>query len=116
MHVLVDIKTRRVAARRDWTPRAANAFVDRAVEITGLSPFGERQVIEHDDLVIFCQLIAESHIIGHLDRHRGRAWVDVFSCRDVDADLVEAAVLQYLVPPSAASTSTVRVLDRGILP
>jgi hypothetical protein len=115
MHVLVDIKVAPPKARRHWTPSAANAFVDRAIEITGLKPFGERQVVERGDILTFFQFIAESHIAGHLDRHYGLGWVDVFSCKPVDTGPLMIALGQHLVRPADGHVE-VHTLDRGLLP
>jgi len=115
MHVLLDLKVGPVKARRCWTPEASNAFIDRAVQITGLDPFGERTVCYHGQVLMFCQLIAESHIAGHLDRQHGLGWVDVFSCADVDSELVAAAVQLHLLVGTGGRMK-VQVLERGMSP
>jgi S-adenosylmethionine/arginine decarboxylase-like enzyme len=113
VHVTVDIEARPRTARKRWTAQAANAFIDRAIAITGLRAIAERQVAERGDVLMFYQLIAESHISGHLDRRHGRGWVDVFSCRPLEARLVQAAASKYL---GADGTISLRCLDRGVLP
>ncbi len=38
-------------------------------------------------------IIAESHLAVHTWPERGMLWVDVFSCRDFDADKVQLAIM-----------------------
>lgn len=112
MHVQVDITGEPAFAHQRWTDEAANAFIDRAIAVTGLQPFGIRQVGRHAGVLMFIQLIAQSHISGHLDAAHGAGWVDVFSCRSLDVAQVVAAVRQHLLLNDAAR---IRVLERGPL-
>ncbi len=118
MQVCVDLATRPESARRLWTEVRLRAFLNSAVAVTELTPFGPR-IVKHNtaggaDLLIGFQMIAESHIAVHLDRLRGLGWVDVFSCRAVDDACVIKLVACTLLPEGGVSET--RCLDRGILP
>lgn len=56
-------------------------------------------------------LIAESHISVHTFPERGYVWVDIFSCKDFDAD-VSIDTIRRAFGLDRAET---RVLDRGFL-
>lgn len=114
MHVTVDLRGEPEVATERWSPDAANRFVDRALEITGLQAIAERQIVSAPGAVLFFQLIAESHICGHLAHGRGWAFIDVFSCRPIDSvQVLKAAVDLFGV----GGPVKLRVFeDRGILP
>lgn len=114
MQVQVDLKVVASTVEERWTHEVVDAFIEEAVGLTGLSTIAQRAIIDLPDVIVFFQLIAESHISGHLNRHHGLGWVDIFSCKPLDAREVGSIVQRHLTGPDDGLR--VRVLGRGILP
>lgn len=114
MHLAATLNVAHTTVPEKWTAEGVHKFLDQAVAATKLTPFGERQLVDQPERVIFCQLIAESHIAGHLERGHAIGWLDVFSCKDINVGLVIEAVREHLSLPG--DHWTVTMLDRGKLP
>ena len=114
MHVTEDHKVSAETVRERWKRAAVDIFIDEAIGQSGLGPIAQRSVVDLPDRLLFFQMIAESHISGHLMREYGWGWIDVFSCKPVNALEVGRAVQRHFTSPGDGLR--VRVLGRGILP
>lgn len=114
MQVTVDLRVGARTVKRRWTADAANAFVDDAMRVAGLTPIAPRALVNLPDRLIFFQLMAESHVSGHLMREYRLGWVDVFSCLPLDPAEVRKAIRRHLAGPR--DSLKVRVLGRAMLP
>lgn len=114
MQVLVDLKVSEQTVNERWTLAAVNAFIEDAVGRTGLNQIGERAVEQLPGQLSFMQMIAESHISGHLMYDYRLGWIDVFSCKPLAAIEIGRAIQRHLIGPGDGLR--VRVLGRGVLP
>ncbi len=114
MQVTIDIQVSPETVKEQWTAEVANTFIEEAVAESGLTPFAHRAVEDLPDRLIFFQMIAESHVSGHLMREHGLGWIDVFSCKPVNALAIGKIAQRHFT--RSGDGVRVRVLGRGLLP
>lgn len=103
-----------LAAER-WTLERANAFIDAAVELSGLNAI-HRIGGDYDGNIMLLQLIAESHIAVHLMKNEEPepyGAIHVFSCRDFDRLEMARLAAEFFV--EAGGPIRVSSLPRGDL-
>lgn len=92
MYVAIDIIRDPEEAQELWDVKCVKRFLKAAVELTGLHAITKRQVIEHLEGGLLHidghVMIAESHIHVTVVPERGRGWADVFSCKEVNINLL----------------------------
>lgn len=80
------------------------AFAKALVERIDMKAYGEPQVIHfgEDDKQGFTlvQLIETSNICGHFCDDSGNFYLDVFSCKPYDKEIVKQTVDQFFLPES----------------
>lgn len=94
----VDVKNCNAEIIRN--PLAIQLYVERLIKMLDMKAYGECQVIHfgEDEKVAglsFTQLISTSLISGHFADATNTAYIDIFSCKDYDADLVAKFTLEY---------------------
>jgi len=77
-------------------------FVDELIANIDMVKFGDLQLYymdqEENSGWSFTQLITTSNICGHFVDLDGRAFIDVFSCKEFDADIAIQTVKEYFDP------------------
>lgn len=88
-------------------------FAKTLVSRIDMKAYGEPQVIHfgEDDKLGFTlvQLIETSNICAHFSEETGNFYLDVFSCKEFDANEVEKTVNQFFKPERLTS----RLIHRG---
>lgn len=80
------------------------AFVDELVTTIDMVKYGPlwiERFATHDPVkagISFVQMIETSNITGHFVDADGDFYLDIFSCKDYDAEVVQALVDQYFSP------------------
>jgi S-adenosylmethionine/arginine decarboxylase-like enzyme len=80
------------------------AFVDELVVAIDMIPFGDTWIerfATHDPEksgISFCQMIETSNITGHFVEKNGNFYIDVFSCKPFNNDVVLGVVDIYFSP------------------
>ena len=90
------------------------AFVGELIETIGMEAFGEcwcERFATHDPLksgYSFSQMITTSSIVGHFVDLNGDFYIDIFSCKEFNPDLVCLVVNKYFRPVGIESTLILR--------
>ncbi len=108
-HLLIDLHGCRRGLRSIAATRRLLGELARASGMTAISAPQARR-LEEGGVAGFV-IIAESHISAHTAPQSGRAWVDVFSCKEFERGALMGAVRACYEPTSVE----VRWLDRGDL-
>jgi len=80
------------------------AFTKTLVNAIDMKPYGEPMVVhfaEHDESKAgysLVQLIETSSITGHFVDSTGEFYLNVFSCKNFDASIVEKIIEQFFAP------------------
>ena len=96
-----------------WRGPGVEGFCRRAISMAEmtliLGPDSEERL---DGSVYGFAVLAESHVSVELKRATGRAWIDVFSCNDFDAEKMEEMTTVYF----ALTSWKARVVERDLAP
>lgn len=83
-------------------PENITKFAKTLVERIDMVAYGEPQVVhfgkEEKTGYTLIQLIETSNIAGHFIDQNGDAYLDVFSCKRFDVDVVKATVIEFFGP------------------
>jgi S-adenosylmethionine decarboxylase len=97
--------------RRLEDPSAIRAFVPSVIEAIGMRAHGPLRLERFGDGELegwsAMQFIETSSIIVHADEFSGRCFIDVFSCREFDAEVGAAVAIAHF-----GGRRTLRVLRR----
>jgi S-adenosylmethionine/arginine decarboxylase-like enzyme len=90
-HLVIDAKGCIISCAND--PKYIKEFTKALVKKIDMRPYGEPQVIHFADGGdkagwTMIQLIETSNIMGHFLDHNGDLYLDVFSCKDFDEQIV----------------------------
>lgn len=93
-------------------PANVYRFSKDLVRKIDMVPFGEPQIHRfgtgNKAGITLVQLIETSNITAHLCDETGDGYIDVFSCKDYDARVVEQLVREYFEPKHLDSTTIMR--------
>jgi len=100
-HLILDVKSCQLDRARD--PEYIKNFVKNLVNLIEMVPYGEPQLTHFADGTdkagwTVIQLIETSNITGHFLDASGDLYLDVFSCKDFEAEVVTKAVHEYFQP------------------
>jgi S-adenosylmethionine/arginine decarboxylase-like enzyme len=97
--------------RRLEDPNSIRTFVTNVIEAIGMRAYGPLRLERFGDGELegwsAMQFIETSSITIHADEFSGRCFIDVFSCRAFDAEVVAAVAVAHF-----GGWRTVRVLER----
>jgi len=95
-------------------PTIIKKFAKELVNEIDMVPFGSPKVVHfgEDDKAGYTlvQLIETSNIVAHFIDNNGDAYIDVFSCREFNHDVVLELIRKYFKPKHTFN----RYLQRGI--
>lgn len=80
------------------------AFVKELVSAIDMVAFGETWIerfATHDASksgISFCQMIETSNICGHFVEKNGDFYLDIFSCKPFDINMVKEVTMKYFAP------------------
>ena len=77
-----------------WTPALVYDFLGAAVRLARMTLIAGPWTALRNETVCGIALLAESHVTVHLDREIGVAHIDLFSCREFDADALKLLVIE----------------------
>jgi len=87
-------------------------FAKQLVRDIDMVAYGEPQVIhfgpDGKQGYTLVQLIETSNIIGHFNDDTGEGYLDVFSCKIFDVDVVKKLVTEYFQPKKIRTTYLIR--------
>jgi S-adenosylmethionine/arginine decarboxylase-like enzyme len=100
-HLILDVKGCQLDRARD--PEYIKHFVKDLVRLIEMVPYGEPQLVhfaKNTDKAgwTVIQLIETSNITGHFLDDSGDLYLDVFSCKDFEAEVVTKAVHDHFQP------------------
>ena len=100
-HLILDVKGCQLDRAKD--PEYIKHFVKDLVRLIEMVPYGEPQMTHFAAGTnkagwTVIQLIETSNIIGHFLDVSGDLYLDVFSCKDFEAEVVTKAVYDYFRP------------------
>jgi S-adenosylmethionine/arginine decarboxylase-like enzyme len=100
-HLILDVKACQIDRAKD--PEYIKHFVKDLVRLIEMVPYGEPQVVHFADGTdkagwTVIQLIETSNIMGHFLDDSGDLYLDVFSCKDFEAQVVIKAVNEFFKP------------------
>lgn len=108
MQLLID----GIGAKPDeWDERLVTKLSFDIAEAASMTIFYGPHLVKNGTLLMAMTLIAESHISFHLDRETGRAWADVFTCKEMP-DGIAGLIIERL----NLSDARLHRLERGDLP
>ena len=117
-HLVLDCSSCDPGAVRD--ANAIRAFCEDLVATIGMVAYGE-PVLAHFATHLpeaagysLVQLIETSAVTGHFCDASGDAYLDVFSCKDFDAEVAVAVVERHLNPDSVRKVELIR--DASLAP
>ena len=110
-HLILDVRGCELARATD--PEYIKFFVQELVRRIEMIPYGDIIVAhfaEGTDLAgwTVVQLIQTSSIMGHFVDLTGDLYLDVFSCKEFDKDLVVSLVEEYFYPNNVKETYMTR--------
>lgn len=83
-------------------PEVIDAFVRSLVKEIDMKAFGDPQIFHfgEDDLAgwTLLQMIETSNINAHFIDHNGDAYIDVFSCKDFQAETAIDCIVAFFMP------------------
>lgn len=103
-HLILDVKECNVI--KATNPKHIKKFSDELVKRIDMIPYGEPQIVHFCDGDqqkagwTLIQLIQTSNIMGHFVDHQGDAYLDVFSCKEFDPEIVLQTIKEYFSPKS----------------
>jgi S-adenosylmethionine/arginine decarboxylase-like enzyme len=102
-HLILDVKGCQLDRAKD--PEYIKHFVKDLVRLIEMVPYGQPQMTHFAAGTnkagwTVIQLIETSNIIGHFLDVSGDLYLDVFSCKDFEAEVVTKAVYDYFRPES----------------
>jgi len=112
-HLLVDCKQGNIM--KISSKENVSAFVKQLVHNIDMVAYGDLMIerfATHDPDkagISFCQMIETSNITGHFVDLNGDFYVDVFSCKPYDSNIVLELINKYFEP----KTVSIRFLERG---
>jgi S-adenosylmethionine/arginine decarboxylase-like enzyme len=98
-------------------PTILVSWIKSLVSEIEMVPYGEPQVLHfghnerHLEGWTVIQLIETSNIIAHFNDHTREGYIDVFSCKTFDDDIVEANVRKFFNPVKIRKTFLTRQAD-----
>jgi S-adenosylmethionine/arginine decarboxylase-like enzyme len=106
-HLILDVKACHIGKATDSD--YIGKFVKHLVKMIDMVPYGEPQVVHFADNTdkagwTVIQLITTSSIVGHFLDDSGDLYLDVFSCKDFDEDVVKQVLTNYFEPESIKTT------------
>ena len=106
-HLILDVKGCNPGKAKD--PDYIAGFVKDLVRLIDMVPYGEPRLVHFADNTdkagwTVIQLIETSSIMGHFLDDNGDLYLDVFSCKDFDEEIVKKTVDFYFKPENIKTT------------
>jgi len=101
-HLILDVKGCHLPCARN--PDYIRTFVADLVDAIDMEAYGDTQIVhfgkpeENKSGWTFVQLITTSTMMGHFLDHNGDAYIDVFSCKPFDPEIVKEKLQVYFWP------------------
>ena len=99
-HLIANVKACDLSSARN--PDLIREFTKELVKRIDMTPYGDPKVIHFGDGDLggwtTTQLIETSNIMGHFIDHNGDLYLDVFSCKDFDEQIVVDALKEFFNP------------------
>ena len=93
---------------------AIKAFCEDLIEKIGMEAYGNCDIVHfgkpHASGYTLSQLITTSNICAHFVDATGDFYLDVFSCKNVDEEVVKAVVYKWFSPEKVVSKCIIRGL------
>ncbi|MFN8224861.1 MAG: S-adenosylmethionine decarboxylase [Gaiellales bacterium] len=111
-HLLLDLRGCELEAVRD--AETIRSFVTELVDAIGMRAYGEPTLVhfaEHKPEAAgwsLVQLIETSSITGHFCDLTGDAYLDVFSCKEFDADVAIEVARRWFAPTHVTQSLVIR--------
>ena len=110
-HLVLDARGCDIAKAND--PEYIKQFTKQLVKEIDMVPYGEPQVVHFADGGdkagwTMIQLIETSSIVGHFLDHNGDLYLDVFSCKNFEAETVKNLLDQWFKPEKCYTNTILR--------